>query len=214
MYNVLIVDDQKSSRELMNYIVKESSNYKLVGALENMELVNSFCKESMVDIILMDIYAEGKELGLQMAEKVKQSNRNIKIIIVTFAIQVEHIAKARSIGCEGFWYKDYGKIKLLEVMDRVMNGEEVYPDKLPVVNIGHAKSSEFTKQELNVLQLKVNGYTHLETCEKLGITRSTLNYHISNLKDKTGYSNLLKLAIDVSAKKFIIAEEGIKDREE
>ncbi len=214
MYNVLIIDDQRSSRELMNFFVKESTNYNLVGTLEDAEMANSFCKEISVDLVLMDIYYGGKDLGLQVAQLLKKSKKCIKIILVTFAIQEEHIDKAREIGCEGFWYKDYGSIKLIEVMNRVMEGEAVYPDKIPIVNIGLANTSEFTKQELNVLKLKVNGYSHMETCKKLGITRSTLNYHISNLKDKTGYSNLLKLAIDVSSKKFIIAEEGMIEDDE
>ncbi len=207
MYNVLIIDDQKSSRELMRYVVLESNDYKLVGSLEDAEKALEFCKETKVDLILMDIYTAGKENGIKAANMVKRHKSDIKIIIVTFMVQQEHIEKARKIGCEGFWYKDYSTIKLLEVMDRVMNGEFVYPDKLPVIKIGLANASEFTKQELKVLQHKVNGYSHSETCEMLGITRSTLNYHISNLKDKTGYSNLLKLAIDVSMKKFIISEE-------
>ena len=103
MYKVLIVDDQKSSRELLRYIIADSKQYEIVGTLKDV-------------------------------------------------------------------------------------------------------ASDFTKQELAVLQMKVNGYSHQEICEKLHITRSTLNYHIANLKGKTGYENILKLAIDVSMKKFMIAE--------
>ncbi len=206
MFNVLIVDDQKSSRELMQYIVSESDKYTLVGALESASKAESFCKNNKVDVILMDIYTDGKENGISSAKQVKAYNPKIKIIIVTFLVQKEHIENAKAIGCEGFWYKDHSTQKLLLVIDEVMSGKTIYPDKLPIVKIGLAKASDFTKQELHVLQLKVNGCSHTETCEILGITRSTLNYHISNLKGKTGYDNLLKLAIDVSMKKFIISD--------
>ncbi len=207
MVKVLVVDDQKSSRELMRYIVSESDRYSLVGMLEAADKAKDFCMSNSVDLILMDIHTAGKENGLDSAIQVKMFNPNVKVIIVTFLVQKEHIERARKIGCEGFWYKDHSNKKLLEVMDEVMNGESVYPDKLPIIKIGYAKASEFTKQELHVLQLKVNGHSHVETCNILGITRSTLNYHISNLKGKTGYDNLLKLAIDVSMKKFIISDE-------
>ncbi len=156
----------------------------------------------------MDIHTSGKENGLDSAKKIKNFNPEIKIIIVTYLVQQEHLNKAREIGCEGFWYKDHSPQKLIEVMDEVMSGGIIYPDKSPVLAIGCAKSSDFTKQELQVLQLKVNGYSHNETCEILGIARSTLNFHISNLKGKTGYDNLLKLAIDVATKKFIVAEDS------
>ncbi len=211
MYKVLVVDDQKSSRELMRYVVLESEDYKLVGAIEDAEKALEFCENNSVDLILMDIYTAGKEKGIKSAAVVKKAKPNIKIIIVTYMVQHEHVERAKEVGCEGFWYKDHSEKSLLEVMNQIINGENVYPDKLPEIVIGLAKASEFTKQELKVLKLKVNGYSHAETCEYLGITRSTLNYHIANLKDKTGYTNLLKLAIDVSMKKFIISEEDIDD---
>ena len=209
MYKVLIIDDQKSSRELMRYVISDSNNYEIVGTLEDASKAKSFCIENKVDIIFMDIHTNGRETGIQSAKKVKEYNSNIKIIIVTYIVQSEHIDMARSIGCEGFWYKDHSTTSLLEVIDKVAMGEIVYPDKIPTVTIGLAKTSEFTKQELAVLQMKVNGYSHNEICENLSIKRSTLNYHIANLKSKTGYDNILKLAIDVSMKKFMIADDTL-----
>lgn len=207
MYKVLIVDDQKSSRELMRYVISDSDGYEIIGTLEDASIAESFCRENSVDLIFMDIYTGGRETGIQSAKKVKAYNPNIKIIIVTFMVQQGHIELARDAGCEGFWYKDHSTNTLLEVMDKVMAGDIIYPDALPTITIGLAKASDFTKQELTVLQMKVNGYSHQEICDKLCITRSTLNYHIANLKSKTGYENILKLAIDVSMKKFMIAEE-------
>ena len=207
MYNILIVDDQESSRQFMQYALASNEQYKVIGALADSTEAESFCRTHKVDLILMDIQTNGQETGLQSAKKVKAYNKNIKIIIVTFMVQSEHIELAKAIGCEGFWYKDHGTTTLLEVMDKVMAGETVYPDELPTITIGLAKASDFTKQELAVLQMKVNGYSHQEICEKLYIARSTLNYHIANLKGKTGYENILKLAIDVSMKKFMIAED-------
>ncbi len=207
MHNVLIVDDQKSSRELMRYVVSENPEFVIVGTLDDSEKAKQFCVNNQVDLILMDIHTAGKENGIKNAKEVKNFNPEIKIILVTFMVQQEHIIKAREAGCEGFWYKDHGETKLIDVMQKVIVGEKVYPDKMPVIKIGFAKASDFTKQELVVLQLKVNGYSHSEICEHLAITRSTLNYHISNLKGKTGYDNMLKLAIDVSMKKFMIADE-------
>ncbi len=209
MYNVLVVDDQKSSRDLLRYIVAESSAYLQVGSLEDAGKSLDFCNNHKVDLILMDIHTAGKENGIVAAREIKKCHPAIKIIVVTFMVQQEHIDKAREIGCEGFWYKDHSEEALVEVMNSVMQGNIVYPDSPPVIQIGIAKTTDFTKQEMVVLKLKVNGLSHSEICEQLGITRSTLNYHIGNLKDKTGYANLLRLAIDVSMKKFIIADEDI-----
>ncbi len=210
MYNVLIVDDQKSSRELMRYVISDKENYNIIGMLENAEEAESFCIENEVDLVFMDIQTNGKETGIQSAKKIKEYNPNIKIIIVTFMVQSEYIYMAREVGCEGFWYKDHGATTLFEVTENVMSGKTIYPDELPIITIGNADSNQFTRRELTVLQMKVNGYSNIEICDKLTISRSTLNYHFANLKEKTGYNNVLKLAIDVSMKRFMISQEDEK----
>ncbi len=208
MYRVLIVDDQQSSRELMCYAASERENYQVVGALEDAYDAIDFCKNNSVDLILMDIYTAKKENGIEVSKIIKENNQNIKIIIVTFLVAQEHIDKAREYGLEGFWYKDHNDQKLVDVMNLVMEGNIIYPDSLPNIVVGLAKASEFTKQELVVLKHIINGYQYSEICQMLNITRSTLNYHIANLKSKTGYESILKLAVDVAMQKFIIAESN------
>lgn len=211
MYNVLIVDDQKSSRELMRYIISESKNYTLVGSIENAQEAKDFIDNKRVDLVLMDIHTGGKENGIDCSKKIKEVHPNVKIIIVTFMVQQAHIEEARNAGCEGFWYKDHSATKLIEVMDSVMSGISIYPDKLPVITVGKAKTTDFTKKETTILSLKVNGYANAEICEKLSISRSTLNFHLNNLKVKSGYDSILKLVIDVSMKKFVLADDFEKE---
>mgnify|MGYP000458898630 CR=1 FL=1 len=91
----------------------------------------------------------------------------IKVIIVTSLVECSFIDRARKAGVESFWYKDAGKEELLEVMDRTMKGENVYPDAPPVVMIGTAKSCDFTPGELAVLRLVVEGESYEKNCREL-----------------------------------------------
>ncbi len=207
MYNILIVDDQESSRKFMQYELAGNDKYKVIGALADATEAESFCRNHKVDLILMDIQTNGQETGLQSSKKVKAYDKKIKIVIVTFFVEQEHINIAKKIGCEGFWYKDHSTMAVSEVIDKVMDGQIIYPEETPVVMIGCAKSSEFTKQELAVLKLLVNGASRHAISEKLDIKENTVDYHIKNLKSKTGYESILKLAVDVSSKKFMIADE-------
>ncbi len=208
MYKVMIVDDQSSSQGLMKYAISRGGDrYILTKTFFDADKVLNELRFEQVDLILLDIYTEGKENGIKVARAIKKQYPEIKIIILTFVLQKRHIEEAREIGCEAFWYKDHADLDLLDVMDKVMNGELYYPQSQPVVTIGMAKTSDFTKKELEILQAKINGYSSDEICEMLNIKLRTLNTHISNIKNKTGYNSLLKLVADVSAKKFIITEE-------
>ncbi len=208
MYNVMIVDDQSSSHALMQYaILRSEGRYKVTKAFFNADMVIDELRYEPVDLILMDIHTQGKENGIKVAAKVKNLYPNIKIIILTFVLQKKYIEEAKLAGCEGFWYKDHADMDLLPVMDSVMDGKIYYPEEQPVIKIGIAKISDFTARELEILEAKVNGHSNEEVCLLLNIKSRTLDTHLSNIKNKTGYSNLLKLVADVATKRFIISGE-------
>ncbi len=208
MYNVMIVDDQRSSQKLMEYaILLGNDRYKLIKSFMDADLVLNALRVETPDLILLDVYTEGKENGIVVAEKVKKLYPKIKIIILTYLLQEKHVDAAMKIGCEGFWYKDHSDIDLIEVMDNVMNGHIHYPESHPVVTIGMAKISDFTTKELKVLQGKINGLSTEDICEQLGIKATTLHTHMTNIRNKTGYTSFIQLVADVVDKKFVIMGE-------
>ena len=77
-----------------------------------------------------------------------------------------------------------------------MNGESVYPDKTPVVVIGHAKSSEFTQRELEVLRVMTRGVSNAVIAKKLSISENTVKQHIRHMMEKTGCKSRTELAIE------------------
>ncbi len=208
MYNVMIVDDQQGSQRLMKYaILLGNGRYNLTKSLTDADLVLNAIKFETPDLILLDIYTNGKENGIEVAREVKKLYPKIKIIILTYLLQKKHIEQAKEIGCEGFWYKDHADIDLIEVMDNVMNGLIHYPQSQPVVTIGMAKITDFTAKERQILQGKINGLSTEDICKNLGIKSTTLRTHINNIMNKTGYSSFVQLVADVVDKKFIIMAE-------
>ena len=106
---------------------------------------------------------------INTAAKIKKDFPRIKIISVTSMPEDSCIRIARVAVCESFLYKDVGVDDLLSVMDKTMAGKSVYPDDAPVIKIGLAKSTEFTKRELDVLREFVNGRSQKDTADILGI---------------------------------------------
>ena len=204
MINVLVVDDQRTARQVLESAVFRGEQYRLVNSIGNAAMAEMYCMNGEVDLILMDVYTDHRESGLAAAEKIKKLRPGVKIIIVTSMPEESFIRKARAAGCESFWYKDVGDEDLLDVMNRTMAGESVYPDATPVLQIGMASSVEFTERELQVLRGLVAGQLRADICEDLGISERTLKYHIGNLLSKTGYDNTLGLSVDVVDKKLII----------
>lgn len=204
MVKVLIVEDQRMAREYMESYIQDSDDYELAVSISNAAMAEIACMQHQVDLILMDICTENDESGLLAAESLKKKYKNIKIIIITSMLENEFIQRAKKIGVDSFWYKDFGKNNLLSVMDLTMKGKSVFPDKAPEIKIGYASSYDFTDRELEVLRLLVEGHTYKEIAEELKLSPETVKSHIQNMLNKTGFTSKTKLAVAVSNKKMII----------
>ena len=206
MWNVLIVDDQNTSRHLIEMMVEGSSNYTVLKAIPLAKMADIYALTLPVDLIVMDIVMGEGPSGLEAAEKIKKSKPGVKILLVTSMPEVSFMERAREIGVDSFWYKETDESPLLSVMDRTMAGENVYPDSPPQVKIGLANSSEFTDRELEVLRILTTGCPDQEIAERLNISFSTVRTHINHMLDQTGFETRTELAIHARLSGVVIPD--------
>ena len=96
---------------------------------------------------------------------------------------------------DSFWYKEADEIEIMDVMNRTMAGESIYPDAPMAVRLGNIMSTEVTGRELEVLREITSGASNAMVAQRLGITEGTVKVHVRNLLRKTGYSSRTELAI-------------------
>ena len=141
MTNVLIVDDERIEREGLKYLLsmkeKTDGKYTLAGAIKDAANAEIYCASGKVDLIIMDVCTVNEHSGITATKEIKSKYPDIKIIIVTSAPDYRFIEKAREARADSFWYKEFGDEELIDVMDKTMNGENVYPDSTPDVQIGN-----------------------------------------------------------------------------
>ena len=194
-YNVLIVEDQAMPRQLLEIFIESSANYKLIASIANAALAIKFCRSKKPDLILMDVMTEFGESGLDASEEIKKEFPDIKIIIVTSMPEATWIDRAKKIGVDSFWYKEVEGAPILEVMDRTMAGEHIYPDGPPSVQIGLTDSSDFTEREIEILRELQTGDSNTEIAQRLGISAETVKTHIKSMLQKTGFHTRTELAM-------------------
>ena len=206
MWNVLIVDDQNTSRHLIEMVVESSDRYSVLKAIPLAKMADIYALTLPVDLIIMDIVMAEGPSGLEAAEKIKKSKPQVKILLVTSMPEVSFMERAREIGVDSFWYKEIEEQPLLNVMDRTMAGEQVYPDSPPSVKLGLADSSEFTDRELEVLRILTTGCPDPEIAARLNISFSTVRTHINHMLDKTGFETRTELAIHARLSGIVIPD--------
>ena len=203
-HNVLIVEDQAMPRELFEIYINSSEKFNLLLSVANASAALSICKKNKVDLILMDVMTGLGASGLDAAESIKKEFPAIKVIIVTSMPEYSWLERARKIGVESFWYKDSQKDSILEVMERTMAGESIYPDETPLIHIGNTTNHEFTERELDILKELTTGDTNAEIGERLGVSVATVKSHIQHLMEKTGFKTRTELVSEARSLGIVI----------
>lgn len=204
MIKVLLVEDRKMSRDSIIGYMKDSDRYELAAQTASAGMAEMLCMKNHIDLVLMDVCTANNEDGIEATAVIKRHFPGIKVIIVTGMTTVDLLDRARAAKADSFWYKEIEGDELLDVMDRTMNGEHIYPDNPPLVQIGNMTSVEISDRELEVLRLMAKGNTDQVIAEKLYVSVSAVRYHITQLLQKTGYENRVRLIADLINKDFIV----------
>lgn len=205
-YKFMIVDDQFVSRELFRLILDNHPGYEVVYSVDTAMFADTYVLNRNLDLVIMDILMQDGSNGLDAAEKIKKLRPDIKIVAVTSMPEISWMERAKAIGIDSFWYKESSEASILEVIDRTLAGESIYPEATPVIQLGLAQSTEFTPREIQVLRLLTTGAGNEEIATKLEISLNTVKTHVQHLMDKTGFNSRTQLAIQARITGFVIEE--------
>ena len=206
-YKVLIVEDQQMPRQLLEIFISSNKNYVHQASLNDASLALAYCQNKPVDLILMDVYTFQGNSGLAAAEEIKKQFPNIKIIIVTSLPEYSWIKKAKEIGVDSFWYKDENKENIIEIIDRTMKGEHIYPDETPLVKLGQVTNHDLTDRELEILKEMLTGDSNQQIAERLFLSPGTVKRHVENLLFKTGFHTRTELVAEAVRLGIVINEK-------
>ncbi len=209
-----LVDDDKLFRQLLSLWLEGQGDMKIVFATS---CGSSFLKEisgsnRVPDIVLLDIRISGMN-GLQVLEEMQQNESGCRKIILTTHYRDCLIGQMLQLGADAFLAKDVDKDELLNVIRKVhLHGHYFSHEQVEVIRqqikqktprlLLHGKSV-FSNQEMKVLKEICRQRTANEIADRLAISRKTVEYHKTNMFQKTGSRNLAGLIIFAVQHQFI-----------
>ena len=194
-YKVLIVEDQQMPRQLFEIYISSNPNYVHQASLNDASLALAYCQNKPVDLILMDVYTFQGNSGLVAAEEIKKEFPNIKIIVTSLP-EYSWIKRAKEIGIDSFWYKDENKENIIEIIDRTMAGEHIYPNETLMVKLGNVTNHDLTERELEILKEMLTVDSNQEIADRLYVSAGTVKRHVENLLAKTGFHTRTELVAE------------------
>ncbi|MDP4144623.1 MAG: response regulator transcription factor [Bacillota bacterium] len=203
---LLIADDDSLIRESLKIIIGLDEDFEIIHCVENgLEAVKG-CKNSEVDVALLDVRMPIMN-GVESAGEICR-NTNTKVIILTTFDEDEFIMKALQNGAQGYILKNNTPDKIKDTIKMVYNGAAVVQDVvLERVKAGlnsNAKGlaqekkidrSLFTERELDVMKAIAQGYSNKGISQKLFISEGTVKNYITSILNKTGLEHRTQIAI-------------------
>jgi DNA-binding NarL/FixJ family response regulator len=207
---VLIADDHKIIRIGLRGIIQKEKDIVIAGEASNGDEVLAFLKETVVDVVLMDIDM-GHTNGIETTKKIKELYSEVHILALTMHEEEEYIIEMLEAGASGYLLKDTDSVDLITALHTVAKGDSYYSQKVSasllkaLTNLRTAPSAQpkkdmpLSEREIEVLRMIAQEYTNGEIAEKLFISIRTVDTHRRNILEKLQVKNtagLVKYALE------------------
>lgn len=201
---VLIVDDEKLIREGLKLILSTYKDIEVVGMAENGDEALKFCQNNLVDVVLMDIRMPicNGVLGTRI---IKESFKDIKILVLTTFNDGEYIHEALKHGASGYLLKDSSYDVIYEGIKSAYIGNIVVHPEVATKMVTSATLNEdkpkdisnlgITEKEINIIKEVAKGFNNKEIGEELHLSEGTIKNNITFILSKLNLRDRAQLIV-------------------
>ena len=199
---LLLVDDHKILRDGLKKAIGQESDMIFVGEAENGRIAFKLARETLPDVIIMDISMPDLN-GIEAARQIIRQNRDQKIIALSMHADKHYVLGMLKAGVKGYILKTNAFEELAQAVRIIMKGQPFISRELTgivvksaVTNLqcDTAKNSEtLTSREIEILQLIAEGKNSDYMAVELNISRRTIEVHRRNLKKKLKLNTIADL---------------------
>lgn len=177
-----------------------------VMAIEDQEEIINFCKNNRVDIILMETDSIKESKFNELINHMRKECDHTKLVYISDDLN-SILNKVSISKTDSMLSKNISYSELVSSLCFIKNDYRIFPTAKVIKMRNYEKLRDLTARELEVLDGLCKAYTRAEISEMLNISENTLKTHIQNILNKTGYKNVLKLALDLVVKDELDGEE-------
>lgn len=195
---ILIADDHELVVQGFRKLL--GTAYDIVATVTDGQALVRAADEFSPEIVLVDL-SMPRLNGLDAIERVKARQPRIRFIVLTQQEDPDTAAEAIRRGASGFVLKSSAPSELFEAIDDVLRGR-VYvsariargPSGVFAANaVKHAKGTELTLRQREVLQLIAEGKSMKEAAHVLNVTPRTIAFHKYSMMEQLNLKTTAEL---------------------
>ena len=180
---VLMVEDHPIFRSGLETLITSQPDMELVAQAETSDWALSEYRRLKPDVVLMNQRLPGMN-GTETLLAIRRLSRDSRIIILTTSRGDIEIQRALRAGAAGYVLKNTSKDELIKSIRTVSKGKKYIPPEVAGMVAEHWGKEELTLRETEVLSLIRDGTKNKEIGSQLGISETTVNFHIKNIAAK------------------------------
>ncbi len=201
MIKIVIVEDQAMLRDSLSATIGLQDDMEVVSSVADAALALDQVERAGANCALLDVCTENDSSGIVAAGRIKEAHPDVRVIIMTGMPEITFVEQAREAGVDSFVYKNVGTGELLSIIRSTMEGYSTFPRAQESIFSG---ASALTDVEIDILRLVCETKTRKEIAQELYLSEGTVKRHISEILAKTGYDNILRLAVHAVSSGLIV----------
>ena len=191
MTRIAIVEDNKTIRESLVRYVESAKDFKCVCVCATAEEALKQLPAHQPEVVLMDIQLP-KMSGIECTAQLKQLLPKTQVIMVTVYEDSERISSALRAGACGYLLKRCQPEELVAAvreaklggvpMQREIARKVIASFQQPATTA--TELADLRPSELKILELLAHGLSNKEIGSRLGLSHSTVRWHLENVFTK------------------------------
>ncbi|MBV9171558.1 MAG: response regulator transcription factor [Chloroflexi bacterium] len=187
---VVIVDDHEMVRSGLAAFLRVMKDLELVGEAANGEEAVRLCQQLQPDVVLMDMVMPGQD-GATATRAVRECCPVTRVIALTSFPEEDLVHRALEAGATGYLLKNVGASELARAIRAAKAGQPTLAPEATKALIQRATrpappGHDLSAREREVLLLMKQGLSNRAIAERLIISGSTADFHVSNILSKLG----------------------------
>ncbi|MCA9735308.1 MAG: sigma-54-dependent Fis family transcriptional regulator [Deferribacteres bacterium] len=128
MSTILIVDDDRTTRKGLYFILKFHSDH--IFEAENIKQADACLNEREYDLVISDLRLPNEENGLALVRKIKQKHPLTPVLMITAYGSVNSAVEAMKAGADDFVTKDFSREEIVIKINKMLETRKLWLSNL------------------------------------------------------------------------------------